>query len=202
MNKKKEDNTSVEVSKKQRKKGRLDGMLDAMNKRSDPLTTHKVATKYFSTFRSERHLLNNHQQSDNSKSDMNHDTTVPSPVATAIPTVNKTNIGNALDDINNTLYMSHSISENKVYKAIKKELVDNGVDEIRVGLKRLRELTKLSDKTIRIAIKSLDSKNSIIIRDNSKGVYGRLYHLPDTSTVIENRNKNGIYIDPTTKHIL
>ena len=58
MNKKKEDNISAEASEKQKKKGRLDGMLEAMNKRSDPLTTHKVATEYFRSFRSERNILN------------------------------------------------------------------------------------------------------------------------------------------------
>ena len=58
MNKNKEDNISAEASEKQKKKGRLDGMLEAMNKRSDPLTTHKVATEYFSSFRAERNILN------------------------------------------------------------------------------------------------------------------------------------------------
>lgn len=202
MNKKKEDNTSVEVSKKQKKKGRLDGMLDAMNKRSDPITTHKVATKYFSSFRSERHLINQNQGSDTNIPDTDNDTAVSIPVPIAVDTAIRTNIEDTPHNISNTLYLSHSTSENKVYNALKKELVDNGVEEIRVGIKRLKELTKLSDKTIRIAIKSLNSKNSIVIKDRSKGIYGRMYYLPDLSTVMENRNKNKIKIDPTTKHII
>jgi len=205
MNKKKEDNTSVEASSKPKKKGRLDGMLDAMNKRSDPLTTHKVATKYFSSFRSERNIakpqisVQRHRVADNT-------TAVDSAVTTAVHT--KVDTAVIKDDTvrntfeKNSLSATHTDSENKVYNAIKSELLNSGADEIRVGITRLKELTGLSDKTIRVAIKLLENKRSIIITKPSQGVYGRQYFLPASSDVVKKRLEDGIQIDWVSKHII
>ncbi len=197
MSKKKEDSTSAEASNKQKKKGRLDGMLDAMNKRSDPLSTHKVATDYFSSFRSERNIPKP-QINEQIQPVTDVTTAVDTGVVTAVPRKDKT--GNSSEQ--NILSSTHSGSENKVYNAIKDELLNSGSEEIRIGVTRFKELTGLSDKTIRVAIKSLEKKRSIVIRDGSKGIYGRMYNLPDPSHVIEIRTEHGIKIDAVSKHIL
>ncbi|MHA2217085.1 MAG: hypothetical protein ACXACY_14190 [Candidatus Hodarchaeales archaeon] len=197
MNKKKEDNTSAEASNKQKKKGRLDGMLEAMNKRSDPLTTHRVATEYFSSFRSERNITK--PQISEQIQPVNEDTTaVSSAVTTAVTDQSADKKSLKLD----SLSITHTNSENKVYNAIKNELLNSASEEIRIGLTRLKELTGLSDKTIRVAIKSLEKKRSLVITESSKGVYGRKYFLPSPPDVIQKRLELGIKIDQTSKHIL
>jgi len=193
MNKKKEDNISAEASEKQKKKGRLDGMLEAMNKRSDPLTTHKVATEYFRSFRSERNILNPH-------------TDQGTAVSTGAITTVTTAVGSKKDDLiiskPDSLDATHSNSEARVYSAIKEQLIRNGTEEIRIGLTKLKTLTGLSDKTIRVSIKSLEMKKSIIIKDSSMGIYGRKYFLPNPSDVIKTRLELEIEIDKISKHLI
>ncbi len=197
MNKKKEDNISAEASEKQKKKGRLDGMLEAMNKRSDPLTTHKVATEYFRSFRSERNILNPHTD---------QGTAVDTAVSTGAITTVTTAVGSKKDDLiiskPDSLDATHSNSEARVYSAIKEQLIRNGTEEIRIGLTKLKTLTGLSDKTIRVSIKSLEMKKSIIIKDSSMGIYGRKYFLPNPSDVIKTRLALGIEIDKISKHLI
>ena len=205
MNKKKEDNISAEASEKQKKKGRLDGMLEAMNKRSDPLTTHKVATEYFSSFRSERNILNpqNKEQSTPNKGQV---TAVGTAVTTGANTTVPTAVVNKKSDLQisqpDSLDATHSNSEVRVYSAIKEQLIRNGTEEIRIGLTKLKALTGLSDKTIRVSIKSLEMKKSIIIKDRSMGIYGRKYFLPNPSDVIKTRLELGIEIDKISKHLI
>ncbi|NIP31726.1 MAG: hypothetical protein GTO02_19800, partial [Candidatus Dadabacteria bacterium] len=86
--------------------------------------------------------------------------------------------------------------------AIKRELFNSRSEQIRVGITKLKELTGLSDKTIRVAIKSLESKKSIIITEPSKGIYGRKYFLPASSEVVKKRLEYGIQIDWVSKHII
>jgi len=193
MNKKKEDNISAEASEKQKKRGRLDGMLEAMNKRSDPLTTHKVATEYFSTFRSERNILNP-QKKEQPTPNNGLDTAVPTAVVNK-----KSDLQISQPD---SLDATHSNSEVRVYSAIKEQLIGNGTEEIRIGLTKLKALTGLSDKTIRVSIKSLEMKKSIIIKDSSMGIYGRKYFLPNPSDVIKTRLELGIEIDKISKHLI
>jgi hypothetical protein len=200
MSKKKEDNTSAEASSKQKKKGRLDGMLEAMNKRSDPLTTHKVATEYFTSFRSERNI-SEPQIDEQIKPVTDMTTAVSSAVSTPVSTAVMNKSGPQVYE-SNILDSTHSNSETKVYTAIKKELTGSGSEDIRIGLTKLKQLTGLSDKTIRVAIKSLENKRSIVIRDSSKGIYGRKYYLPDQLDVIKTRTKHRIQIDPASKHII
>ncbi len=200
MSKKKEDNTSVEASK-QKKKGRLDGMIDAMNKRSDPLTTHKVATEYFSSFRSERNIEGS--QNNQQKQEVGDATTaVYTAVTTPVTTAATDKSDNAQSQKENDISASHSGSENKVYNAIKNELINRREEETRIGLSKLKELTGLSDKTIRVAIKSLKNKKSIEITDSSKGIYGRKYFVPSPRDVQRKRIELGIAIDPVSKHII
>ncbi len=201
MNKKKEDSTSAEASNKQKKKGRLDGMIDAMNKRSDPHTTHKVATQYFSSFRSERNIQK--PQINKQILPVTTDTTVVDTArTTAVTTPVIENSKANISFEKNSLSATHTDSENKVYNAIKSELLNSGAEEIRVGITRLKELTGLSDKTIRVAIKSLEDKKSIVIIKPSQGVYGRLYFLPASSDVVKKRLEEGIQIDWVSKHII
>ncbi len=205
MNKKKEDNISAEASEKQKKKGRLDGMLEAMNKRSDPLTTHKVATEYFSSFRSERNILNpqTKEQPTPYKSLV---TAVDTAVTTGANTTVPTAVFNKKSDLQisqqDSLDATHSNSEARVYSAIKEQLIKNRTEEIRIGLTKLKALTGLSDKTIRVSIKSLEMKKSIIIKDSSMGIYGRKYFLPNPSDVIKTRLALGIEIDKISKHLI
>ena len=200
MNKEKAGSISAEASEKQKKKGRLDGMLEAMDKRSDPLSTHRVATEYFSAFRSERNIANPKRR-EWIESDKDTTTAVPTAVYTTVTTA----VVNKLDFKSSeysSLDITHSNSESKVYNAIKEELIKNGLDEIRIGLTKLKALTGLSDKTIRVSIKSLEIKKSIIIKDNSMGIYGRKYFLPNPSDVIKTRLKLKIEIDKISKHLI
>jgi len=205
MNKNKEDNISAEASEKQKKKGRLDGMLEAMNKRSDPLTTHKVATEYFSSFRSERNILNP-QKKEQPTPSKGLDTAVGTAVITGANTTVPTAVVNKMSDLqiyqSDSLDATHSNSEARVYSAIKEQLIRNGTEEIRIGLTKLKALTGLSDKTIRVSIKSLEMKKSIIIKDSSMGIYGRKYFLPNPSDVIKTRLELEIEIDKISKHLL
>lgn len=201
MNKKKEDNISAEASEKQKKKGRLDGMLEAMNKRSDPLTTHKVATEYFRSFRSERNIFNP-QTKEQPTAYKSLVTAVTTGANTTVPTA----VVNKKSDLQisqpDSLDATHSNSEVRVYSAIKEQLIGNGTEEIRIGLTKLKALTGLSDKTIRVSIKSLETKKSIIIKDSSMGIYGRKYFLPNPSDVIKTRLELGIEIDKISKHLI
>ncbi len=201
MNKKKEDNISAKASEKQKKKGRLDGMLEAMNKRSDPLTTHKVATEYFRSFRSERNIFNP-QTKEQPTPNKSLVTAVTTGANTTVPTA----VVNKKADLQipqpDSLDATHSNSEVRVYSAIKEQLIRNGTEEIRIGLTKLKALTGLSDKTIRVSIKSLEMKKSIIIKDRSMGIYGRNYFLPNPSDVIKTRLELGIEIDKISKHLI
>jgi len=205
MNKKKEDNISAEASEKQKKKGRLDGMLEAMNKRSDPLTTHKVATEYFNSFRSERNILNP-QKKEKPTPYKGLVTAVGTAVTTGANTTVPTAVVNKKSDLQisqpDSLDATHSNSEARVYSAIKEQLIRNGTEEMRIGLTKLKALTGLSDKTIRVSIKSLEMKKSIIIKDRSMGRYGRNYFLPNPSDVIKTRLELGIEIEKISKHII
>jgi len=205
MNKNKEDNISAEASEKQKKKGRLDGMLEAMNKRSDPLTTHKVATEYFSSFRSERNILNP-QKKERPTPNKGQVTAVGTAVTTGANTAVTTAVVNKKSDLQisqpDSLDATHSNSEARVYSAIKEQLIRNGTEEMRIGLTKLKALTGLSDKTIRVSIKSLEMKKSIIIKDRSMGIYGRNYFLPNPSDVIKTRLELGIEIDKISKHLI
>ena len=199
MNKNKEETTLAEASKKQKKKkSRLDGMLESMDKRSDPITTHKVATEYFQTFRDQRNI-NKYKKRLEDK--------VVTAVATGVGTAVSHDV--QLEDAFNPIMtgeeyntmLAHNKSEIKVYNAIKYELETNNVKEMRIGLKELQQLTGLSDKTIRVSTHSLEKKKSIIIVESSKGIYGRKFFLPSLHDVLKQRALEGIEIDKVTKAI-
>lgn len=56
--KKKEEDISSETPRKKKppKSGRLSDMIESMQKRGSPLNAHRVATRYFDSFRKERNI--------------------------------------------------------------------------------------------------------------------------------------------------
>jgi hypothetical protein len=64
------ENTFVGAFEKKKviQKNRLDGMLEAVEKRSDPVKAHKIATEHFKAFRSERGLIEQEKHYNNLES--------------------------------------------------------------------------------------------------------------------------------------
>ncbi len=197
MSKKKGGNISVELPKKKSK--RLEGILESMDMRSDPVSTHRVATEYFQSFKAQRNI-----QEDNG---LQHNITA---VHNAVATTNTTAviIKNDIDykrsnDFNEfSIDLLHTKSEEKVYRAIKSEILRSGAERVRIGLTKLKDITGLSDKTIRVAIHNLVNKKSINIINPSIGIYGRMFSAPPVKDIIEQRIKSSIEIDSSTKSVL
>ena len=193
MNKEKDDTTSVESSEGKKKVKRLDGMLESMNSRSDPLSTHRIATEYFQTFKAQRNI---------NEVSKEQTTAVPTAQDTVVNTV----VGVRDDELNENIPeltdLLHTISEDRVYRAIKLEIDRGHSDSIRIGLTKLKQLTGLSDKTIRVAIHSLENKKSIRIVEPSVGIYGRKYKVLEPEEIIKERENVSLIIDETTKSII
>lgn len=197
MNKKKDVNISAGSSEKKKKIKRLDGMLESMNSRSDPISTHRIATEYFQSFKVQRNI------------DQKEMTTTNAAVSTAVDSMIDTAVQGQLADTSiNTISLKkdqdllHTKSEEKVYNAIKDELKNIGDDGVRLGVTRLKRITGLSDKTIRVAIHNLVKKRSIKIIQPSKGIYGRMYYIPPIKEIVEERTKENISIDKNTRSII
>ena len=220
MKKTKEDATSAGTPKKKKpeNKGRLSSMLESMQKRSSPVNAHKVATKYFDDFKKDRSIPEVEEKPDNT-------TAVSTDVATAETTSVNTAVSSTVDTAVTTavdkkpkktspakpqikasgakiLDDSHTQSEAKVYFSMRDECLSKKKQELRFGLKELKEKTGLSDKTIRNAIHSLEKKLSIEIVEPSLGVYGRKIRIFDPSEIEQNRKKAKLVIDSTTKKII
>ena len=200
--------------KKPASKGRLSSMLESMQKRSSPVNAHKVATKYFDDFRKERGISTSKKPpKDTTAVDAGVITAVNNTVSTAVDNAvvtavgkkphkstsfkaqNKTIGSKNLDD-------SHSLSESRVYWTIYNECIARKSKKLRFGLKELKEKTGLSDKTIRVAIHSLEKKLSIEVVEPSLGVYGRMIQVFEPDEVASNRKKAGLIIDLVTKKII
>jgi hypothetical protein len=205
--KKKEEDISSETPREKRspKSGRLSGMIESMQKRGSPLNAHRVATRYFDSFRKERHI----PVDDESAADIvlapekEPDTELITAVDSAVKTKEKrkpaaADIGSKLADLKD-LEEGFTPSELKVYGAIYKKSMEKKAPTLRLGLKELRELTGLSDKTVRVAIHSLEEKLSLRVVEPSLGVYGRKFYVPGPGEVLRERRKAGLEIDPTTK---
>jgi hypothetical protein len=220
MKKTKEDATSAGTPKKKKpeNKGRLSSMLESMQKRSSPVNAHKVATKYFDDFKKDRSISS-------SKETEKETTAVTTGVNTAKSSVLDTVVSNAVSSAVTTavdkkqkkpyppksenvkpvfkiLDDSHSNSESKVYFLMREETDRKKSSQLRFGLKKLKEKTGLSDKTIRNAIHSLEDKLSIKIVEPSLGVYGRKIQVFSPDEIKERRKKAGLVIDSTTKKII
>ncbi|MEM7009372.1 MAG: hypothetical protein AAF462_09595 [Thermodesulfobacteriota bacterium] len=217
-------------AKKPSNKGRLSSMLESMQKRSSPVNAHKVATKYFDDFKKDRSITEDNKNtavitsvdkddlrasSENvaTSVDIAKDTAVNIPIETVVDTAVPTDVPNKekkpspsksqnrqnkrqiLDD-------SHTNSEKKVYWAMRDECESKKTQELRFGLKQLKEKTGLSDKTVRNTIHNLEEKLSISIIEPSLGIYGRkmIVHMPDE--ILENRKKDKLEIDITTKKVI
>ncbi len=186
-------------------------MIESMQKRGSPVSAHKVATKYFDSFRKERNMPPEGGKDDLSGSGGTAvDTGLDSAVSTAVDTTVKKKPRNkpasrepagrsaGIKDLDATL----SPSESKVYWAMYRECEDRKSDSLRFGLKGLREMTGLSDKTVRVSIHLLESKLCIKVIESSQGIYGRKFHVLTPDEVLEERARAGIEIDPTTRKVV
>jgi len=207
MKKTKEESTSSGARKKKGSAaggGRLTDMLESMQKRSSPVNAHKVATKYFDEFKKERQIPEVEPKDRNV-------TEVPTDVGSAVTTaVGSTAIEGRKKipkrkEFGNKNYSEDPLlsrSENKVYASMFEECLRRKSDTHRFGLKELKERTGLSDKTIRVAIHSLEEKMNIKVEEPSLGIYGRKFRVLQRDQVLKERVRAGIKIDPTTRKVI
>jgi len=210
--KKKEEDISSEIPKKKKppKGGRLSDMIESMQKRGSPLNAHRVATRYFDSFRKERNIPAGAGEDESpaaapptpeKRPESEKITAVDSTVITKEK--KKTQISQTdskAADLKD-LEESFTPSESRVYGAMYKKSVERKAPTLRFGLKELKEMTGLSDKTVRVAIHSLEKKLSLSVVEPSLGVYGRKFYVPPPGDVLKERLKAGLEIDPTTKKV-
>lgn len=205
MKKTKEESTSSGTRKKKGSAGggRLTDMLESMQKRSSPVNAHKVATKYFDDFKKERQIPT---EAPKDSTNTAVDTAKSNAVITAVDSAvvnskrkprNKKSAQGKQSGHDPLL----SGSENKVYSVMSEECLKRGTNTRRFGLKELKEKTGLSDKTVRVAIHSLEEKRNISVVEPSLGIYGRKFRVLSLKEVEKERAKGGIEIDPTTKKV-
>ena len=209
--KKKEESTSSETPKKKHHGSeRLSSMIESMQKRGSPVNAHKVATKYFDSFRKERNIpAGADRESPKEQSPTAVESVEYSAVNTAVASTadqkasEKKTSKKAEKRITgqNNLDETLSPSEAKIYRAILEFCTQKETDSYRFGLKMLKEITGLSDKTIRNSIHSLEDKMCIRVIEPSVGIYGRKIRVSSPKEVIEQRMKAGMEIDPTTKMV-
>lgn len=197
MKKTKEESTSSGTRKKKGSAsgGRLTDMLESMQKRSSPVNAHKVATKYFDDFKKERQIPTEEPKES---------------AATAVDTAKDSAVVNSKKRPRNKKSTEAtqpgidpllSSSENKVYNVMSDGCLKKGTNIQRFGLKELKEKTGLSDKTVRVAIHSLEEKRNISVVEPSLGIYGRKFRVLSLKEVEKERAKRAIEIDPTTKKV-
>ena len=211
--KKKEEGTSSETPRGKKPSGsdRLSGMIESMQKRGSPMNAHRVATRYFDSFRRERNIpaeaVEDEPAEDISPAaDSGPDTTIITAVDSAVkkkerkrPSPAEPGVKPAdLKDLDDSL----TPSESRVYRAIYNKSIEKKAPTLRLGLKELRELTGLSDKTVRVAVHSLEKKLTLRVVESSIGVYGRKFRVLTPEEVLKERQKAGLEIDPTTKRAL
>lgn len=210
--KKSQESTSVGAIEKKKviQKNRLDGMLEAIEKRSDPVKVHQIATEYFKAFRSERgliehekHYIENKLESTSEELEEREDrhfadfTPVTTPVTTPVIAKKK---NEALEPLDAT----HTSSEARVYSVMYRETISRGTNNQYFGTKRLMTLTGIrGDHTVRRAIDGLIQKMSVEIIDTNYGnPIGPKYRIFPPKEIIERRKRSGIEIDAQTKKIL
>ena len=209
MKKTKEENTSSGARKKKSSSGsggRLTDMLESMQKRSSPVNAHKVATKYFDDFKKDRKIPEKPPKEDlDGPVDTGEDTAVTTAVDSAVNTTQKKQGGKKTKSQSQNIVVRDPLlnrSENKVYGVMRDECLNAKTDSMRFGLKELKEKTGLSDKTIRVAIHSLEKKMNLIVVEPSLGIYGRKFKVVSPDEVRKERGKRGIEIDSVTKRIV
>jgi hypothetical protein len=211
--KKKEEDISSETPKKKKPSGsgRLSDMVESMQKRGSPLNAHRVATRYFDSFRRERKIpaeaADDRPAADVSPpTDNEPDTVMPTAVDSAVKRRERKRPSPAEPSVKSAglkdLDESFTSSESRVYGAIYNRSIEKKAPTLRIGLKELRELTGLSDKTVRVAVHSLERKLALRVVESSLGIYGRKFRVLSPKEVLEERLKAGVEIDPTTKKVL
>jgi hypothetical protein len=211
--KKKEEDISSETPRKKKppKSGRLSDMIESMEQRGSPLNAHRVATRYFDSFRKERNIpayaAAGEAGADISvEANKGSDTTVITAVDSAVKKKERkkppypSEPGAESADLK-ALDGSFTPSESRVYSVIYKKSIEKKTPTLRIGLKELRELTGLSDKTVRVAIHSLEKKLSLKVIEPSLGVYGRMFSVPSPGDILKAWVRAGLEIDPTTKRV-
>ena len=213
--KKSQESTSVGAIEKKKviQKNRLDGMLEAIEKRSDPVKVHQIATEYFKAFRSERGLIEHERRYKDTGDDLKSKseeleerytqkrselTPVTTPVTTPVVTTKKKN------ETIEPLDATHTSSEARVYSVMYRETISRGTNRQYFGTKRLMTLTGIrGDHTVRRAIDGLIQKMSIEIIDANYGnPIGPKYRIFLPKEIIERRKRSGIEIDTQTKKII
>lgn len=211
--KRKKEDISSETPKKKKPSGggRLSDMVESMQKRGSPLNAHRVATRYFDSFRREREIpaeaANDKPEADIfTAPDSNLDTVITTAVDSAVKRKEKKRPSPGghgaksagLEDLDD----SFTPSESRVYGAMYNRGIEKKTHTMRIGLKELREMTGLSDKTVRVAVHSLEKKLALRVVESSLGVYGRKFRVLSPEEVFEERLKMGIEIDTTTKKMI
>ncbi len=186
-------------------------MIESMQKRGSPVNAHKVATRYFDSFRKERNIPASaewelpHKETPAAVSSRDS-----SAVTTAVESVEnkktpekkttrkleKKSAGQV--EMGQTL----SPSELKIYNAMLKFCSEKSTDSYRFGLKTLKELTGLSDKTVRKSIHALENKLCIKVLEPSLGIYGRKIRVLEPMDALQQRIRAGVEIDHTTKMVI
>lgn len=207
---KKGENTSSETpEKKKAPGGRLSGMLESMEKRGSPVNAHRVATAYFESFRKDRNIPDGAEEEELRADEPTAvDTGVERAAATAVSSAVKKTPGERKTpkvSVKTTAQDGDPFltpSELRVYDAIYKVGEGSDAEGVRIGLKELRELTGLSDKTVRMAVHSLTEKLNIEVLEQSLGVYGRKYKVYGPEEVHGRRLERGLQVDTVTKKVL
>jgi hypothetical protein len=211
--KKKEEGISSETPKKKKPSGsgRLSGMIESMQRRGSPLNAHRVATRYFDSFRRERKIPAEGTDDEPAANisvaiDTGIDTAINTAIDSAVikrerKTPRSSGSGIKSFDLKE-LDDSFTPSESSVYRAMYSRSIEKKAPTLRLGLKELRELTGLSDKTVRVAVHSLEEKRALRIVEPSLGIYGRKFRIFSPKETIEERLKAGVEIDPTTKKVV
>ena len=188
-------------------------MLESMEKRGSPVNAHKVATAYFESFRKDRNIPDGAEErapgGDEStavdtgvgaEEESSVVTAVSSPVKKASLEKKSPRVAAKTAPKDGDPFLAPS--ETKVYEAIYKVCKDADPGGVRIGLKELRELSGLSDKTVRMAVHSLTEKLNIEVLESALGVYGRKYKAYGTEEVHKRRLERGLEVDPVTKKVL
>ena len=212
--KKKGEDTSSETPEKNRAStGRLSGMLESMEKRGSPVNAHKVATAYFESFRKDRNIPDGaEEKAPGGDEPTAVDTGVGAEEESAVVTAVNNPVRKASLEKKPPRVAAKTPpkdwdpllapSETKVYEAIYKVYKDADAGGVRIGLKELRELSGLSDKTVRMAVHSLTEKLNIEVLESALGVYGRKYKVYAPEEVHKRRLERGLEVDPVTKKVL
>ncbi len=211
--KKKEEDISSETPRKKKppKSGRLLDMIESMEQRGSPLNAHRVATRYFDSFRKERNIHGEADDGDpaietSRAPDTALDTTIITAVDSAVKKRERKRPSPAESGVQpadlKDLDSGFTPSESRVYSAMYNKSIEKKAPTLRLGLKELKDLTGLSDKTVRVAVHSLEKKLALKVVESSLGIYGRKFFIPTPGEVLEERLRTGLEIDPTTKKVI